>query len=61
MSFLFQLEGSRADTVISPRGGTAAFLEINFKACLKLQNESGQWGYTNNMFIAMNYLFGIIS
>ena len=40
-----------ADTVIKPNGGTAAFFDINFKACLKLQNDSGQTGYTNKIFI----------
>ena len=46
-----------ADTVINPRGGTAAFFDINFKACLKLQNDSGQTGYTNKIFIYTNYQF----
>jgi hypothetical protein len=41
-----------ADTVINPSGGTAAFLEINLKACLKFQNESGHCGYSNRTFIA---------
>jgi hypothetical protein len=50
-SFLCQKDGSIADTVIKPSGGTAAFFDINFNACLKLQNESGQCGYTNNIFI----------
>jgi hypothetical protein len=43
-SLFCQIEGSIADTVINPSGGIAAFLEINFKACLKLQKESGHWG-----------------
>jgi hypothetical protein len=43
-SFFSHVEGSMADTVINPSGGTAAFFEINFSAWLKLQKESGHFG-----------------
>jgi hypothetical protein len=43
-SLFCHVEGNIADTVINPSGGTAAFLDINFKACLKLQKESGHCG-----------------
>lgn len=43
-SLLCHIEGNMADTVIKPSGGTAAFLEIKRRACLKLQNESGHCG-----------------
>ena len=36
--------GSMAATVNRPKGGSDAFLPMNFKACLKLQNVSGNSG-----------------
>jgi hypothetical protein len=36
-----------AATVSNPRGGLAAFLETNFRACLKLQYVSGYSGLIN--------------
>jgi hypothetical protein len=50
-SLFCQVSGSIAETVIKPSGGTAAFLEMNRKAYLKLQNEAGYWGEINNTFI----------
>jgi len=44
-----------AETVISPRGGTAAFLDTNRRACLKLQNESGYSGEISNIFMMKNF------
>ena len=57
MSFFSHVGGSIAETVINPSGGIAAFLDINFKACLKLQKESGHCGYTNNIFICIDLYF----
>jgi hypothetical protein len=42
-----------AATVINPRGGWTAFLEINFRAFLKLQNVSGYLGYIKSTFIPL--------
>jgi hypothetical protein len=39
------------DTVKRPSGGLEVFLEMNFKACLKLQNVSGKLGFTNRIFM----------
>jgi hypothetical protein len=36
------------------RGGKAAFLETNFRACLKLQKVSGISGYTSKIFTAIS-------
>jgi hypothetical protein len=46
--------GSIAATVSKPKGGSEAFLRMNFKACLKLQNVSGNSGYSSNTFIRPN-------
>jgi hypothetical protein len=48
-----------AETVIKPKGGTAASFDMNFKACLKLQKESGYWGYRNKMFIIVSFKYQI--
>jgi len=53
-SIFFHEAGSMADMVMRPSGCTAAFLEINRKACLKLQNESGYFGNMSRMFILFN-------
>jgi hypothetical protein len=37
--------------VISPSGGFAAFFEINFRACLKLQYVSGYFGLISIIFM----------
>ena len=39
-----QSSGSIAATVSRPSGGSEAFLRMNFNACLKLQNVSGNSG-----------------
>ena len=54
-SFFCHVSGSMAETVIKPRGGTAAFLEMKCKACLKPQKESGYCGNTNRTFIYYLY------
>jgi hypothetical protein len=41
---LFQIFGRSAATVISPSGGDNARFRMNFSACLKLQNVSGNSG-----------------
>ena len=43
--------GNIAATVSKPKGGSEAFLWMNFNACLKLQNVSGNSGYSSNTFI----------
>jgi len=51
VSLLFQWSGNNDATVIKPRGIFDAFLDMNFKACLKLQYVSGYLGYINRIFI----------
>ena len=46
-----QSAGSIAATVNRPSGGNAAFFRMNFNACLKLQNVSGNSGYSSKTFI----------
>jgi hypothetical protein len=45
------------ETVRSPSGGYAAFLETNRIACLKPQKVSGYSGYTSNALIKIGPLF----
>jgi len=42
---------------MSPSGGLEAFLEMNFKACLKLQYVSGYLGLTSKIFIGKRMWF----
>ena len=42
--FFSHSHGSMAAIVSKPNGGNDAFLDINFKTCLKLQNVSGYFG-----------------
>src|SRR5688500_8282674 len=46
-----QVDGSKADTVMSPSGGKALLLPSNGKACRKLQYVSGNSGFSSNTFI----------
>jgi hypothetical protein len=42
-----------AATVKRPRGGSPVFFDTNLKACLKLQNVSGNRGETRRILIAI--------
>lgn len=46
-----QAFGNSAATVRRPSGGNDARLRMNFNACLKLQNVSGNSGYSSKTFI----------
>jgi len=43
-NFFFQFLDKIEEIVINPSGGFTAFFEINFNACLKLQNVTGYCG-----------------